>query len=93
MTDAILHLIQKETESTARVAEQEWQHATRGYGVKVFSAAPAINLRPTPLGVTINVRYITRANERFDVRSRLYQAVVDLLQQRKAGEARAGGAG
>jgi len=93
MTDAILQLIQKETESTARVAEQEWQHATRGYGVKAFSAAPAINLRPTPLGVTIIVRYITRANERFDLRSRLYQAVVELLHQRKTGESRVGSAG
>jgi hypothetical protein len=65
------------------VAEQEWQHATRDFGVKIFSAAPAINLRPTGQGVSINVRYITHANQRFEMRARLNQAVVDLLHQRK----------
>jgi hypothetical protein len=35
-------------------------------------------------GVEIAVRYITRANERFLVRAKLYQAAVDLLGAKPA---------
>jgi hypothetical protein len=34
--------------------------------------------------VEIAVRYITRANERFQLRARLYQSAVDLLAQKPA---------
>ena len=43
---------------------------------------PAVNLRPTGAGVEVHVRYITRANERYATRTRLYQAVVDVLHRR-----------
>jgi len=33
-------------------------------------------------GVEIAVRYITRANERFALRAKLYQAAVDLLGEK-----------
>jgi hypothetical protein len=46
-----------------------------------FSAAPVVNLRPTSSGFGIQVRYVTRASERFELRNRLYQRVVELLQQ------------
>jgi len=46
------------------------------------SAAPAINLRPTPSGVEVHARYITRANERYATRTKLYQDIVALLHQR-----------
>ncbi len=82
ITDAILKLVLKETEATARQAEQEWQRATQPYGVKSFSAVPAINLRPTFQGINIVVRYIARANERYEIRTRLYASVVELLQHR-----------
>jgi hypothetical protein len=51
--------------------------------VKSFSAAPSISVRPASLGVEIVVRYITRAQERYEVRSHLYQAVVEILRQKK----------
>jgi hypothetical protein len=38
-------------------------------------------VRPTGGGVQISVRYVTRASERMVVRSRLYQAAVQLLAQ------------
>jgi len=40
---------------------------------------PAINVKPVIGGVEIAVRYITRANERYQLRAKLYQAAVDLL--------------
>jgi hypothetical protein len=44
-----------------------------------LSAAPAINVKPVAGGIEIAVRYITRANERYQLRAKLYQAAVDLL--------------
>ena len=82
--ESILQMVTKDTEKNARLAEQEWERVTHRYGVKGFSAAPSISLRPAGSGVEIVVRYITRAQERYEVRSRLYQAVVQLLHQKKA---------
>ena len=63
------------------MAEEEWKRATRDR-MQSVSAAPAINLRPTPAGVDVHVRYITRANERYATRTKLYQDIVGVLHQR-----------
>ena len=39
-------------------------------------------MKPVYGGIEISVRYITRANERFAVRTKLYQSAVDLLGKR-----------
>ena len=44
------------------------------------AAAPAVNLQPTATGLEVRVRYITRAHERYDMRARLNQAIVQLLR-------------
>jgi hypothetical protein len=41
--------------------------------------APAINVKPVIGGVELAVRYVTRANERYQLRAKLYQTAVDLL--------------
>ena len=79
---AIEEMVAKETETNARLAEKEWQRVASSHALQSFSAAPAVNLKPTNIGVNIQVRYITRAHERYDVRSRLYASVVDLLRKR-----------
>ena len=80
--DAIQKLVTTTTEVNARTAEEEWQRATHRERMPSVSAAPAINLRPTTSGVEVHVRYITRANERYATRTRLYQEIVALLHQR-----------
>ena len=82
VTESILQVITTETEADARVAEKEWQHATRNLGVHAFSAAPSVNMRPTMSGTNVVVRYITHANERFSARNRINAAVVGLLHRR-----------
>ncbi len=79
---SIEQMAAKETEANARLAEQEWQRVAQSQALQSFSAAPAVNLVPTNLGVNIQVRYITRAHERYEVRTRLYAAVVELLRRR-----------
>ena len=80
--EAIQKMVVKETEADTRAAEQEWKQSTTRYQVQAVTAEPAVNLRPTGSAIEVHVRYITRANERYAVRTRLYQAVVDLLHQR-----------
>jgi small-conductance mechanosensitive channel len=77
--DAIQKKVSEATTETAKQAEQEWQHAARSRQMNALSAAPAINVKPVIGGVEIAVRYITRANERYQLRAKLYQAAVDLL--------------
>jgi len=85
---AIAEAIQKEvtaaTVESTRQAEAEWQRAARGRKLG-FTAQPGIAIRPAPGGggVEIAVRYVTRAADRYALRSRLYQSAVQLLSQPK----------
>ncbi len=79
IVDAITKQVVEATAESARLAEQEWQRAVPAQRGKVFSGTPGINVKPVVGGVEIAIRYITRANERFLLRAKLYQAAVDLL--------------
>src|SRR5438552_1782711 len=81
--DGIQKLVTKETEVNARKAEEEWQHTTNRYRVQAFSAAPALNVMPSGDGVEVQIRYITRAYERHEMRKRLYEAVVNLMHGKR----------
>jgi hypothetical protein len=79
IVEAITKQVVEATADSARQAEQEWQRAVPAQRGKVFSGTPGINVKPVGGGVEIAIRYITRANERFLVRAKLYQTAVDLL--------------
>ncbi|HEX5385333.1 MAG TPA: mechanosensitive ion channel family protein [Gemmatimonadales bacterium] len=81
VVEAIRRIVTTETAENARLAEEEWSRANAARGVSEFSAEPAIDVRPGAGGIRVVARYITRANERHRLRTRLYQAVVDLLGQ------------
>jgi small-conductance mechanosensitive channel len=89
----IRNIVAKETTDTARQAEEEWQRVTRQYGLKAFSAEPAIDVQPTSSGVQATVRYIARAHERHEIRARLNHALVELLHGRESSEYRVAGEG
>jgi small-conductance mechanosensitive channel len=78
IAEEIRKAVEKETEESARVAEQEWKRGARGDGLSRFSATPVVNLRPSGSGIELVVRYVTRASERFGVRNRIYQHVIEL---------------
>jgi small-conductance mechanosensitive channel len=84
MVERIHLAVTEETEENARLAEKEWRRGARGEGLSRFSAAPAVNLRPSGAGIDILVRYVTRATERFEVRNRLYQQVIDMFGEKAA---------
>lgn len=82
IAEAIRKIAADETTKNAQLAEDEWNRVAPSASTS-FSAAPSLDVRPTALGVNVVVRYITRANERHQVRARLYHAIVELLQKKK----------
>ncbi len=78
---AIRQALADETAKDTKEAEAEWQTVTRQHGLSQFSAEPSIDLRPAASGVDVVVRYVTRAGNRFDLRNKIYQAVIALLHQ------------
>jgi small-conductance mechanosensitive channel len=78
---AIRQALVEETAKDAKEAEAEWQTVTRQHGLSQFSSEPSIDLRPAASGVDVVVRYVTRAGNRFDLRNKIYQAVIALLHQ------------
>jgi small-conductance mechanosensitive channel len=73
--------ILEETQQDARLAEEEWRRVPRKHGLSQASASATVNMRPAGSGVDILVRYVTRASDRLEVRNRLYERVIDVLQK------------
>ena len=81
--EAMQKIAADETAANAQLAEEEWNRATPSDVRRSFSAAPSLSIRPTGSGINVVLRYITRASERYAVRTRLYRAVVELLHGKK----------
>ncbi len=82
--DEVQKVVVEETKENSRRAEQEWKHATRDGGLGRFGAAPVVNLRPSGSGIDLQIRYVTSASQRFELRNRLYGRVVELLHEPNA---------
>lgn len=80
--EAIQKIVTDETAANARRAQHEWEDVRPGHAKTSSSAAPSMNLRPTGSGVNILVRYITRVDQRQEVRARLYRAFLELLHKK-----------
>ncbi len=84
LLDRIQKVVVAETEKNAGLAEQEWKRGANGNSLSRFSATAVENLRPSASGIEVLVRYVTRASERFEVRNRLYQKLLELLHNPEA---------
>ena len=87
IVDSIHATAIQETEHNVHIAEQEWKRGSTATRLSKFSAAPVEILLPTASGISLQVRYITRASERFDLRNRLYQKIVRFLREPSTVEA------
>lgn len=83
IVEAIQKTVLEATAGNAGQAEKEWQHAAHSRDMSTLSAAPAINVKPVIGGVEVAVRYITRANERYQLRSKLYQSAMNLISKKE----------
>jgi len=79
--EQIREIVEHETQADAAEAAKDWQRVTQRYGSREFSAGPAVSLRPGVNGLDIVVRYITRAPRRNVIKSKLFQAIVELLHK------------
>jgi hypothetical protein len=79
IAEAIHGEVTAATAESVALAEQEWRRTAPGRRGKVFSATPALTVKPAVGGIEVAVRYITRAGERFQLRSKLFQSAVRLL--------------
>ena len=85
IVETIHEAVLEETEENARLAEQEWKRGAHGDGLSRFSADAGRESAAHPAsGSTLQVRYVTRASERFELRNRLYQRIVELLQRNRS---------
>jgi len=79
VAEQIRQTVERETDADAAEAAADWERVTHQYGVSTFSARPAVDLRPSGDSLTVIVRYITRAPRRYEVKSHLFQVIVELL--------------
>lgn len=79
--------ILEETGENIRLAEKEWKQAARGHALHHLSAAPIVILRPSssPIdlgsGIELQVRYVTSAAVRFELRARIDRRIVAVFQE------------
>jgi len=89
IAEAIKKIATNETSANAQKAGEEWEHVVPAFAKRTFSAEPSMSVRPSGAGASVLVRYITRVNERQDVRARIYRAVVELLRSKNLPESSA----
>lgn len=77
--DAIRKKVEQLTSHSANEAEQEWKSASGSRELSAISMTPVVDVRPVVGGTQVVVRYITRANERSVLRTKLNMAAVELL--------------
>jgi small-conductance mechanosensitive channel len=79
--DRIQTVVIEETQQNAEQAEQEWKRGTQGGSLSRFSATAVENLQPSASGINVVIRYVTRASDRFAMRNRLNQKLLEVLRE------------
>jgi small-conductance mechanosensitive channel len=82
MIEAIQKRVLEATQQSTKEATLEWKGAAGNRDIGSFSAEPSINLKPVLGGVELSIRYITQANQRYQLRNKLNQAAVEVLGKR-----------
>lgn len=79
-SERIVGIVNQEIGNASEQAEKEWRRAAGTYSLKNFSAVPNVSMRPVDTGIEMTVRYVARASERLNTRSRIYQKLIEALQ-------------
>ncbi len=80
LAERIHQLVRKATDEDAKQAEKDWHKMMGPLAQEHGDATAEIHLRPTDGGVNLRVRFVTRATERYEVRNRLYQQILEALE-------------
>jgi small-conductance mechanosensitive channel len=89
IAESIKKIVADETAENAQKAAQEWEQTAPSFDKRTFSAEPSMSVRPSGAGATISFRYVTRVNERQDVRARIYRTAMELLRTKSLPESSA----
>lgn len=85
LRDAIRGAVEEITREDIDRATREWMRLSQSHGsLSTLSAAPTVELRPSG-GLEVVIRYITRAQDRFEMRSRLNQRLLAILHAPASG--------
>ena len=78
LTNTIRNAVDEITRDDRDLATREWRRlrAMQGSSLSSISADPMVELRPS---LQVAIRYVTRAQDRFAMRSRLYQRLLIIL--------------
>jgi small-conductance mechanosensitive channel len=79
LRDLIRTAVEEITRQDIDLAGREWRRLSQLHGsLSTLSAQPTVELRPAG-GLEVVIRYITRAQDRFEMRSRLNQSLLAIL--------------
>lgn len=81
IVERIQQAVQEDTRESAGIAVQEWKRTMPSRDLSWLNATPVVNLVITAAGYDIRMRYVTRAANRFEMRTALYQRVFDAVQE------------
>jgi small-conductance mechanosensitive channel len=81
IVERIQKVVQEETRENAGIAVQEWKRTMHSKDLSWLDATPVVNLVITAAGYDIRIRYVTRAANRFEMRTALYRRVFDSVQE------------
>ena len=79
----VLEIVEATTRTDSEAAEKDWAEARSRVTTKdspSLTARPTVDLRPSVNGLEVYVRYVTRAPQRYETKSRLFQAVFQKLR-------------
>lgn len=83
MAKSIEQAAHTETAEWTQRAEEEWAHSGHGMRPTPLRAAPSVTLHPSGAGaIEVELRYVTPARSRAEVRDRLYRQVIRLLHEK-----------
>jgi len=79
LRDAIRTAVEETTHEDSDLATREWSRLSQLHGsLSAISAQPSVELRPAG-GLELVIRYITRVQDRFEMRSNLNQRLLAIL--------------
>jgi small-conductance mechanosensitive channel len=84
--DAIRKKVEELTSQSAQEAEREWKVAAGSRELGAIPVAPVVEVKPVVGGTQLMVRYITRANERSVLRTKLNLTALELLGEGRSKE-------
>lgn len=80
IVERIQRVVLDETRDDTSIALKEWKRSMHSVHLSRLDTTPVVNLVTTAAGYDIQIRYVTRASNRFDTRIALYRRVFDSIQ-------------